>query len=538
MRGVRAYLIFFLLIVAGYLTCLTHGYLIDDHQVLFGQTGVENRSFVQLFENSQNHFYRPVGHVILWASFQLFGNQPFPAGYRLVNLFLFFAVVCLFFKIVLSLTKNKDIAFWSACLYAVHPINSMYVNYITANTIATGVLAQQISLLLFLSLMEKGGKISAASLLFFVLSLLSHETNILLPVYIFIISCFIYKKGLRDSWMYCQAYAGVVCCYLAFRALFFPIHKDNGAFIFSWVENWGTYFTAVWGLIVWYVSKLLVPFNIVFLWSAPLDYQVVETAQGNMVQLQGAAVIGASILAFLAVAALAIYLVLFKWKRDYKSAALLIAVCGLLPTFVIAFTQFPYTAPYIEPHWFFFSSFGFFMLMGGGLVWIKERIGPKIWPAVAAAVVCYLLVFLNENNVKWKTQETYCRYWLSLNQGNMTPFLWLGKSLIAQGKYDEAIRWLQEGADKGHYIDFDVMIAQAYARFLKGDTEAAYAAFKEALKSGPRSALLHHYLGQYYISQKQWPQAREAYEAAVKFFPHNKQYHNILMLLSSGWYQP
>jgi len=70
-------------------------------------------------------------------------------GYHLLNLALFGVIVVLFFELIGRWTNNTSIAFWASLLYAVHPINSMLVNYITASVISTHVIALQLSFLFY-----------------------------------------------------------------------------------------------------------------------------------------------------------------------------------------------------------------------------------------------------------------------------------------------------------------------------------------------------------------------------------------------------
>ena len=48
-----------------YSNSLHNDFMVDDHIVLFGETGVQQRPFLALFSGSVIGFYRPVGHIPL-----------------------------------------------------------------------------------------------------------------------------------------------------------------------------------------------------------------------------------------------------------------------------------------------------------------------------------------------------------------------------------------------------------------------------------------------------------------------------------------
>ena len=528
----KPYLFFaavFSLLLLTYYKSLFSGYLLDDYLVLFGERGMANKTLIELFTTYQETFYRPVGHFLLWVSFQLFGNQPSTFGYHAVNLLLFTAVICLFYKIVVQLSNNKELAFWTACLYAIHPVNGMQINYITTNTVMSAVIMQQASMLLFITMIKEGKKISALSLGFFFLSLLSHEMSSFFLFYILIVASFNFKLNIKQALVLCLPYVAALVLFLLFRMCFHPLSSSNGTFPIA--VYLGTYFVAGCELIGWYISKLIFPVDIVFLWTSSLQYKIISLPQGFVLGVKQASplLICFSFLGCLAVLALVVYLLFFKWKQDIKSVALLIFMAGVVPVFYISFVHYPYTAPLIEPHWFFFSSIGFYMLGATLILWLKRRVDPKVWGVFIFLLLCGYLVSLNENNSKWKDQETYCRYWLSLNKGNMTPFYGLGKALLEQGRYDEAIQYFNDGLSNSHYSNVMILSDLGYAQFLKGDKKAAMESFNSAMAMDHRYSVLYYYLGKYHSAEEKWIDAQNDYSMALKIFPSNKIYQDSLL---------
>lgn len=400
--------------------------MLDDHVILFGEQGVSNKSLVKLFTEPQHLFYRPVGHLFLMASYDVFGHCE--AAYHWANLLLFSGVGILFFYITYSLFQNTALAWLTALLYCVHPINSMLVNYVTVTVITTFVLTVQASFLLFIKYLDHDNKaLYYGSILFFVLSLFSHEASLVYPLYLVGVLYFLRQASLKRIVGLCWPYAFLSVLYFLFRLEFFSLKAIVTA-VAKVSPLFSVYISSVSNLIGWYFSKLIFPKGILFLWTGQWDEKGLLLAVPK----------------FFAVLLVVGWLIFRYWK-DRKAFALAVFVIGFIPAFWATYAHFPFTDPFIEPHWFYFSSFGFFLLLADGILSLKGKINGKVWGVILLVVFGWNLFFLRQNNVQWKSQESYCRYWISLNQGNMTPFYGLGKALLAKGDYPAALELFEKG---------------------------------------------------------------------------------------------
>ena len=459
------FLAFFLVCLLSYANSFQNQFMMDDHAILLGRHGMLDRSFIGIFQHNQgSSFYRPIGHIPLWIFSRLFRFNFI--GYHAANLFLFAGIVFFFYAIVRKLTAQAPLSFFSAVLYAIHPLNGMLVNYITASVIAVFVLSMQASFWYFLRFSEQGRRGDyILCFIFFIFASLSHEMAIMLPVYLAAYLFFIKRES---WWNGVRFLSPFVLFFGAWTAIRFKDHifHNRVSGPFEAMGNVAAHFSTWMDLVSWYVSKLFFPDKILFLWSSPY----------------GSEHLLRDLIFFVLATGLAVY-ALLKWKRSWQSFFLATFVVGLLPTVFSCFLDFPGTWPIIEPHWFYFSEVGFFILLAG-LILTMARKSPVIGGIFGGCVILLFLVHSWDYNTKWKSQEIYSRYWLSLNKGNWTPYSTLGESLMD-----------------------------------KGDYQGAFACFSKLIGLNYNPAYVDNNLGVIYLKQGQWEKAEGLFRQALAYNP-------------------
>ena len=412
--NVLIFLAFFLVCLLSYANSFQNQFMLDDNWVLFGPHGMLNRSFLGIFQHNQGgSFYRPIGHVPLWVFSRLFGSN-FTA-YHAANFFLFVCTIFFLFVIVRKITSDAPLSFFSAVLYAIHPLNGMIVNYITASVIAVFVLSMQASFWCFMRFSEHGRKRDyMLCFVFFIFACLSHEMAVMLPVYLAAYLFFIKKESWGNGVRFLSPFVLFFLVWTAIRSQDHIFHnRVSGPF--QAIGNITAYFSTWMDLVTWYVSNLFFPNKVLFLWSSQYG---TEHLLRNLIF-------------FVLVIGMGLY-ALLKWKRSWQSFFLVIFVAGLLPTVFSCFLDFPGIWPIIEPHWFYFSESGFFVLLAWFLLTMARK-NSFIGGALGVGVILLFFIHCWDYNAKWKSQEIYSRYWLSLNKGNWTPYDALAKSLMDKG---------------------------------------------------------------------------------------------------------
>ena len=495
-------ILFFACFIA-YLNSFRNKFLLDDNLVLFGQYGVANKSLSDvLLHNQGGDFYRPIGHILLWVCSRLFGDHV--VEYHLFNFILFFLIVYLFFKIAQRLTLDKPLAFLCALLYAVHPINGFIINYITASVIATFVLLMQASFLCFINFCDrKKTRDYVLSLILFAFAFLSHEMAITLPV--FLIAYLFFMK--RENWLILAKslipFVGCIALWFVFRSTETVFQQRLDTISDLRTLQVLPYLSTWMNLVGWYVTKLFYPREIIFLWSA--QYGVEHFFVSFML---------------LSISLAAVVYAFYQWKQGWKPFMLAVFMAGFLPTILSCFVYYPSVWPIIEPHWFYFSEIGFFILLGLAFKMMIQK-NAKIGWALTLGVILWLVVSCWEYNSKWEDQETYSRYWLSLNDGNLTPYYGLGKSFMDRGDYANAARLFAAGYNHLNLLDFDMAADWGHCLDVLGKDQDASDLLYTAKKMDPRFARTRYYIGLYFLKHGHPEKAQQAFQKVMELDPKN-----------------
>ncbi len=490
-----------LLLLMTYANSLHNGFMLDDDIEIFGEKGVGNRSPASLFLSRQGNFYRPIGHLPLWVAQRCFGNNVL--GYHLLNLSGFFFVGVLFFSILARLLGDRKLALLSTALFAVHPVNAMLINYNSATIILTGLLLQQLSILFFLHWEEKRrNRFLAFSLAFFVLGLLSHETTLLVPIFLWGSLYFLRSDGFFLSLKACRWHILIAGVYVLLRLPFFQFNRMATGTWEAMAKPF-VYLASLLELEGWYLAKLIFPKDLLFIWtSTPAAQQVALKATGW---------------GLLALAI--VWLLFFRWKKGIKPWALAIFVAGLAQLKLSAFTYYPRVGPVLEPHWFYLSSIGFFTGTAYLLLHVKQRISRVMWHGLIAGILALLAFATGTYNTRYRDQETFCRYWLSVNPKNLTPFYGLGKVYFDREDYPQAAYWFQKGIDTVGYNNIYVLTELGYSYYMVGKKASAEKFMNAAFTEDPDYSFVDHYVGVIYLREGNRDLALQSFRKAVELYP-------------------
>ena len=132
----------------------------------------------------EGKFYRPLQSITLIVDHLLWGMETF--GYHLTNTFLHALVCVMMFLFLLSSTKNVPVSFITSVLYAVHPIHTEAVTYISGRAdslCAVFLFLMALFRRFYYVKTSKAGKTTCYVFLmiFFIFALLSKEYSMVFP---------------------------------------------------------------------------------------------------------------------------------------------------------------------------------------------------------------------------------------------------------------------------------------------------------------------------------------------------------------------
>jgi tetratricopeptide (TPR) repeat protein len=180
--------------VLPYANTLLNGFVYDDNNEVLNNPYV--RDFGHLKEIFSTHilahlgargvtnYYRPISTLGFLLCYQAFG--PLPYGFHLANVLLNAAVVCLLFGVSERMFGDRVLAFAAATLFALHPVHSESVAWVSAVTDLELAAFSLLTFWFFLGVARpRGGRSDWNQLGMigsFVLALLSKEAAVTLPL--------------------------------------------------------------------------------------------------------------------------------------------------------------------------------------------------------------------------------------------------------------------------------------------------------------------------------------------------------------------
>ncbi len=208
---------FFVLVVYG--NSLFCGFVSDDHSLVIKKQGFFSHpeNAIKLLVSSdaplgeQNPYYRPVNTLSYMLDHYLWGLDPF--WYHLENVLLHALASVLFYLLLAAVFKDRRLAFFAALLFAVYPVNTEAVDFISArNTLFCAVFS--IAALLFLAQGKRG-----LPLLAYFLALLSKEPAVVLPLFLLSFSLTSKEESLKIKKGMLAGFFAVTAVYFAIRRL-------------------------------------------------------------------------------------------------------------------------------------------------------------------------------------------------------------------------------------------------------------------------------------------------------------------------------
>ena len=277
----RLSLAFLILILLTFSNSLNNGFLMDDHGLILQDTKIHNIKYLhyQFIPDKGRYlnieggagaaYYRPFAHVVPMIGYLIFKDNVF--GYHLINCILFLLCVMTIYFLIQRLCKDRDCALLVALLYAVHPINGLFVNYITASVFSVQMIAMAGSLILFLRALERQRYALSilASLVLYVIGLLCHETTLALPLYTLVTIWLFEKRPYKRAVFLLLPHIFVSLGYALFRVKYASL--KSGIFDKLLLSDVNPLSLAASNikLFFWYVSKFFYWDGIVIKWTTP-----------------------------------------------------------------------------------------------------------------------------------------------------------------------------------------------------------------------------------------------------------------------------
>jgi len=373
-------------------------------------------------------YYRPVTMIYLMVVWSLFGS--WSPGWHIISVLVHIIAVYLAYRVCEKVTNNTRLAAIASLLFAVHPLRSESVAWISGVTdplLAVFVLS---SFYFYVRWREENRvRVLAASLILFLLGIFGKEPAIALPIFIFAYELFVRNQAdrLRD-----RARSAVVCSswFFALSALYFAARYYALGFVvnnpdfksYSLSQIVMTIPLAIWK----YIGLLFWPFELTLFHRTTIVKNVAEWR--FIVPLLG----------------LIALMILLRplWKSVVARFGLLWLAINLLPVLNLGAFGEDFL---IQERYLYLPSIGFSLLIAMGLAGLPvDKLLPRANRSRAQTVVATLLILLLAGkslaqNATWRDDITVWTHGVEIAPEQPMSHFILGHKLLNRADYNGAI---------------------------------------------------------------------------------------------------
>jgi Tfp pilus assembly protein PilF len=451
-------------------------------------------------------YYRPFAHILPMINYLLFGTRVF--YYHFFNLLLFILCCLNVYFLVNLLFKQRDLSLLSASLFAVHPLNGLFVNYITASVFGLQILSLSWAAIFFLKFQKEGGPSKtylAGSLLLYTVACLCHETAFVFPLYLAAILLFVQKSSIIETAKQCLPYLILFFILIILR---WQVASLQSSLLNKFAANdvhWANYLASLTKITLWYLSQFILPFDVVIKWAIPL--------------------LRANILfwLFISTGLLATAIIAMKNSRSILiSWTIAWMLIGFIPVLGGSAFQLHYGV-ILEPHWLFFPSIAAFTFLAhfillGCLKLEKITKRANIHLLIPGIIVLLLIAQSRAMNTIWSNAGKYALRWHKISPPLKEPIFYLASWYMQKGETELAQKYFHL-AMGNEFSDWEIWNNLALIEMSNQNITTAQTCYEKALTYHPRSAVVYNNLGLFFLNKGKSDTAQWNFEKAIELNP-------------------
>ncbi len=451
-------------------------FVLDDHHFIDKAYANTYANWADFFFKPHQMHYSPLYYVINAFFFKICQNQFIPL--RLVQLSFLFLNALLIYGLVALISRNRETSFLASYLFIIHPMTAQvnfHLHSIFMNFHLSTLLFSFIAFWLALNQTKAYRLWMLISLIAFSLGLLSFEGACLFPLVLFATARLIKKNTFKEAFLWVSPFLIFNICFIVFWHAITGQHLGMDDRFRMLGLNVPSFFLSQWSLMNWQLANLINPQDIVFMWNQPPT------------QLQDFG----KLLPFMLVV-LFLVIALNKGKSKIAGWSFVWLLTGFILVIPASLTHYD-IGMVIEPHWLYFFSTGFFIMLASALSILKTDLKQSF---LALGLTALLIAFFQSSTFAFHQQcfttEQYYRYWTSKVQNPVVYYFW-GDYKLKQKNPREAIQYFTKG-----------------------------------LKLTKNPSHYHYRLGLIYNSLGQWQEAQQQFEKAIRIHQVETYYHGLI----------
>ena len=457
-----------------------------------------------------SNFYRPLQSITHGVDYLLWKDKP--QGHHAFNI-LFHILAAIAAYLALKNIFSKEASFLAALFFAIHPVQTEAVTYISGRSDPMAGFFILLAILLF----NKNLVLSCVS---FILAVMSKESALITPALIMLYFCFPTRpKGAsRELFKKISPFIIIAIIYGALRLTVLNFSNTVGANLpqpFYYVPLYLRFLTFLKTLPV-YFSVLLWPFGLHMERHIDLARSIFEP----------------QVFSGLLIFSAAFFIAFRIRKMEPANGAMLFGTAWFFTAIFPNSNIVPINALIYE-HWLYLPSLGFFVF----IAWLMEKLIRKgrilKYAAIALAVITALFYMWRtyERNKEWRDPVSFYESAIKYTPDSGRLHNNLAMAYSDKARIEDAVREYKEAIILGdYYPQTHFNLSNIY--IAKGDYEGALRELKRSVEIDNNFLYAHESLAVLYFNQKRLYEAKKEAEFILKTEPWNKTAIGILKKIS------
>lgn len=501
------------LVFTVYLNSFKNQFVLDDLELVINNPLIKSwQNVINIFKlglfpglTLGENFYRPIQSFSFMLDYSFWHQNPL--GYHLTNIFIHSLNAILIFIIITVILQNKWVAVVTSVLFAVHPIHTAAITYISGRADPLATLFSLISLIFFINYSNAGQEFKKTifyviSVISFVLALMSKEVSLVFPLFLVLLDRLFLKKEEKESFakIWFKRYGIFLCvvvAYIIFRGFNFNVSVSAINKL-----SFSTRILTACYILASYLKILSLPLNL------HMDRAVKPVSDiFNFYSMSGLILMIISSYVFIR-------------NRKVSKTMLFASAWFLIGFLPVSNLFFPLNALMAE-HWMYFPSIGFFMLVAL-ILYNLSKTNFLRWPVLIFVVVAviFLSILTIKQNFTWKDRQTLYKYTLKFSPDRPRMHTYLGNDYADRGLFDKALAEYNEAIRlNSEYAENYSNLGNLYQKMARYDD--AIDMYKKAILLNPKLVSAYNNLGNVLAKKGEFSLAVENYNNAIKLSPYD-----------------
>jgi len=470
-RNLITIIFLFIIVLASYANVFPNEFVWDDKTFITSNQKITSVTYIpyHFTHESRNSLWRPLRETFYIFTYSIWSLNTF--GYHLNSILLHTLITIFIFFIIYDITKNKWLSFFTALLFATHPVHTARVTNMTGSFDMLGLLFFLIGFYLFIKYRQTSKKNYYFYTLFmYILALLSSEEAItFVGVLLLYDLCFTDKIYISKIKNLLKDYSAFIVTTFLYVIVHIIIVGRVGRSLTYFEDSFYITFLNSIKAIVFYFKLLVFPVNLSIYQALPKATSILSIP--------------------LLVSLLVLIFTIIIMVVSYKRSKIIFFSFGWFFITMFLFYNFIPKSTLLADRYLYFPSIGFSLLAGYLIFKIRDiklfkKYGKIISVIILVLIVIFYMGLTIKRNVEWGDEEVLLKKAVEVSPISTNAYWALGDYYNNIKDYELAKHNLHKAINisHGNYIALE-LLGVVYAETQDYETAVFY--LKKAIETAP-----------------------------------------------------